>query len=41
MKRYKYSTKNDPNMFRYALDFLKEAQEFNGTAEEFFVYINV
>lgn len=41
MKRYKYSTKNDPKMFRYALDFLKEAQEFDGTAEKFFVYTNV
>ena len=41
MKRYRYPTKNDPEMFRYALDFLKDAQEFDGTAEEFFQYVNV
>lgn len=36
MKRYKYSTKNDPELFSAALDYLKSAKEFTGTADEFF-----
>lgn len=40
MKRYKYSTNKDPERFRGALDYLKETQEFTGTAEEFFQYVN-
>ena len=39
MKRYKYSTNNDPNKFRFALDYLKNTQEFTGTADEFFQYL--
>lgn len=35
MKRYKYSTKNDPESFRSALNYLKLAQEFTGTVEDF------
>ena len=40
MKRYKYLTNNDPEVFRGALDYLKDTQEFTGTADEFFQYVN-
>ena len=40
MKRYKYLTNKDPEVFRDALDYLKDTQEFTGTAEEFFQYVN-
>lgn len=36
MKRYRYSTKNDPELFSAALDYLRSAKEFTGNAEEFF-----
>lgn len=39
MKRYKYLTNKDPKMFKYALEYLESTQEFTGTAEEFFQYV--
>lgn len=36
MKRYKYSTKNEPQLFSAALDYLRSTKEFTGNAEEFF-----
>jgi hypothetical protein len=36
MKRYRYPTKNDPESFSAALEYLKMTQEFNGTPKEFF-----
>lgn len=36
MKRYRYPTKNDPELFSVALEYLKMTQEFNGTPKEFF-----
>lgn len=41
MKRYKYSTDNDPKEFSDALDYLKRTQKFTGTPDEFFEYVNV
>ena len=41
MKRYKYLTNKDPKKFKYALEYLESTQEFTGTAEEFFGYVNV
>lgn len=36
MKRYKYSTNNEPGHFNAALDYLKMTQEFTDTPNEFF-----
>ena len=35
MKRYKYSTKNTPQSFSAALDYLKMTKEFTGTVDDF------
>lgn len=37
MKRYKYSTYNNPETFSAALDYLKMTKEFTGTVDDFLV----